>query len=147
MWNENHWKINEKSVGKPKKKKIKDEIRVCDLYLIGAENTTPRETKSHKTEINSYLIGAMQFPWSSSSMRFPWALWDFYEFYVFSVSSFQWESEQVLCYLFKFCCGIFSRAENFVIFYQGLWDENCKRFGTKLARSFFEGPNNLWNKV
>ena len=50
-------------MGKPKnkKKKIKDEIRVCDLYLIEAENTMPRETKSHKTEINSYLIEAMRF--------------------------------------------------------------------------------------
>ena len=51
-----------KKVWVNQKKKIIDEIRVCDLYLIGAENTTPRETKSHKTEINSYLIGAMQFP-------------------------------------------------------------------------------------
>ena len=133
------WGNRWKSVGKPKNKKVKDEIRVCDSYLIEVENTTPRETKSHKTKINSYLIRAMRFPWSSSSMRFHdcRALWDFYEFYAFSISGFQRESEQVLCYLFKFCCGLFSRIENFVIFYQGLWDEKCKHFGTKLARSFF----------
>ena len=124
MWNENHGKINEKVWVNQKKKKIKDEIRVCDLYLIGAENTTAREMKSHKTKINSYLIGAMQFPWSSSSMRFPWALWDFYKFYVFSVSSFQWESEQVLCYLFKSCCGIFQGLKILSYFIKGCGMKN-----------------------
>ena len=125
MWNENHGEIDEKVWVNQKTKKIKDEIRVCDSYLIEAKNTMPRETKSHKTKINLYLIRAMRFPWSSSSMRFHdcRALWDFYEFYAFSISGFQRESEQVLCYLFKFCCGLFSRAENFVIFYQGLWAE------------------------
>ena len=38
MWNENHGEIDEKVwVNQKKKKKIKDEIRVCDLYLIGVE--------------------------------------------------------------------------------------------------------------
>ena len=73
MWNENHGKIDEKVWVNQKTKKIKDKIRVCDSNLIEAENTMPRETKSHKTEINSYLIGAVRFPWSSSSMRFPWS--------------------------------------------------------------------------
>ena len=37
MWNENHGEIDEKVWVNKKNKKIKDEIRVCDLYLIGAE--------------------------------------------------------------------------------------------------------------
>ena len=61
MWNENHGEIDEKVWVNQKTKKIKDEIRVCDSYLIEAKNTMPRETKSHKTEINSYLIGAVRF--------------------------------------------------------------------------------------
>ena len=60
-------------MGKPKNKKIKEKIRVCDFHdqfvpdrsnlyaFFVAENTMPRETKSHKTEINSYLIEAMRF--------------------------------------------------------------------------------------
>ena len=104
MWNENHGKIDEKVWVNQKTKKIKDKIRVCDLYLIEAENTMPRETKSHKTEINSYLIEAMRF----HDRR---ALWDFYELYAFSASGFQRESDivfvgYVLYYLLKFCCGL-----------------------------------------
>ena len=63
------------------------------------------------------------------------ALWDFldrqalWDFYTFSVSGFQRESDivfvgYVLGYLFKFCCGLFSRAEKFVIFCQGCGLEN-----------------------
>ena len=50
MWNENHGEIDEKvwENQKKQKNKIKDEIRVCDSYLINAEK--PR----------SYLIGAVR---------------------------------------------------------------------------------------
>ena len=37
MWNENHGEIDERVWVNQKNKKIKDEIRVCDSYLIGAE--------------------------------------------------------------------------------------------------------------
>ena len=119
MWNENHGKIDEKVWVNQKTKKIKDKIRVCDLYLIEAENTMPRETKSHKTEINSYQIEAVRFSWSSSSMRFLWALC----FLSFRLSTREW---YCVCWL----CSMLS----FKIL---LWAEKCEHFGTKLACSFF----------
>ena len=47
MWNENHGEINGKVWVNQKKKKIKDEIRVCDSYLTGAEkHNAKREEES-----------------------------------------------------------------------------------------------------
>ena len=53
MWNENHGEIDEKVwVNKKKKKKSKTKLgfvtSMINSYLIGAENTMPKETKSHK---------------------------------------------------------------------------------------------------
>ena len=168
MWNENHGEIDEKVWVNQKNKKIKDEIGVCYSYLIEAEkhNAKRDEESQNRDQLIPnqscaimYLIDDRRALWDFLDRQ---ALWDFY---TFSVSGFQRESDivfvgYVLGYLFKFCCGLFSRAENFFIFYQGLWAEKCKRFSTKLAcfffffnisykgvLTYFEGPNNLWNKV
>ena len=51
MWNENHGEINEKVWVNQKHKKIKDEIRVCDSYLIGAEkHNAKREEESQNRD-------------------------------------------------------------------------------------------------
>ena len=39
-----------------KNKKIKDEIRVCDSYLIEAEKHNAKRDEESQTEINLYLI-------------------------------------------------------------------------------------------
>ena len=67
------------------------------------------------------------------------ALWDF------SVYGFQRKSELCVCwlrlgYVFKFCWA-FSRAENFVIFYQGLWAEKTNVF---FFSHLFQGCFNLF---
>ena len=51
MWNENHGEINEKVWVNQKNKKIKDKIRVCDSYLIGAEkNNAKRDEESQNRD-------------------------------------------------------------------------------------------------
>ena len=124
---------------------IKDEIRVCDSYPIRIEkrNAKRDEESQNRDQLIPnqscaimYLIDDRRALWDFLDRR---ALWDFY---TFLVSGFQRESDivfvgYVLGYLFKFCCGLFSRAENYFIFYQGLWAEKCKRFSTKLVCFFF----------
>ena len=46
------WGNQWKSVGKPKKQKNQDEIRVCDSYLTGAEkhNAAKREEESQNRD-------------------------------------------------------------------------------------------------
>ena len=51
MWNENHGEISEKVWVNQKNKKIKDEIRVCDSYLTGAEkHNAKREEQSQNRD-------------------------------------------------------------------------------------------------
>ena len=51
MWNENHGEIDEKVWVNQKNKKIKDEIRVCDSYLTGAEkHNAKREEESQNRD-------------------------------------------------------------------------------------------------
>ena len=90
------WGNRWKSVGKPKKKKIKDEIRVCDFHdqfepNRSWEHNAKRDEESQSAEINPNLIGAVRFPWSSSSMRFPWSSSSLSSM----LSQFLWESEQI----------------------------------------------------
>ena len=66
-------------MGKPKKK-IKNEIRVCDSYLIGAEK--PR----------SYLIGVVRLCTQSMIVELYEIsmIVELYDFYAFSVSHYVW---------------------------------------------------------
>ena len=51
MWNENHGEIDEKVWENQKNKKIKDEIRACDLYLTGAtKHNAKREEESQNRD-------------------------------------------------------------------------------------------------
>ena len=51
MWNKNHGEIDEKVWVNQKNKKMKDEIRVCDLYLIGAKkHNTKRDEESQNQD-------------------------------------------------------------------------------------------------
>ena len=51
MWNENHGEIDEKVWENQKNKKIKDEIRVYDSYLIGVEkHNTKRDEESQNRD-------------------------------------------------------------------------------------------------
>ena len=89
MWNENHGEIDEKLWVNKKNKKIKEEIRVCDSYLIRAEKHNAK--RDEESQNRDQLI-----PNRSCAITYliddRWALWDFY---TFSVSDFQWESDIV----------------------------------------------------
>ena len=87
MWNKNHGEIDEK-VWVNQKKKMKDEIRVCDLYLIGAKkhNTKRDEESQNRDQLIPnqscaimYLIDDRRALWDFLDRR---ALWDFYTFLV-----------------------------------------------------------------
>ena len=144
MWNENHGEIDEKVWVNQKNKKIKDE-KLGFVIRTKSElrNTMPIEMKSHKTEIVPNRSCAITYLINDRR-----ALWDFHALCEISMlSQFQAFSKRVIralcvCGLrsgllnfvvgffkgWKFCCGLFSRGENFVIFYQGLWAEETAAF-------------------
>ena len=127
-------------------------------------NTTAREMKSHKTVIVpnrscviTYLIDDRRALWDLHDRRALWdlhdrqALWDFHalwDFYAFSVSGFQRKRDKssmrllvTFWAIFLNFVGLFSRDENFVIFYQGLWAE---KIGAFFFSHLFRGCFNLF---